>query len=309
MKTTSFLLLVSLLLLPAAGCAPGTPAPPAATPTLEVEPEQGKIVFVSDRDGDFEIYTMNLDGSGVTNITNHPANDWFPAHSPDGRQIAFASDREGKAAFTDRTIYIMNIDGTEQRQFVERITGFPSWSPDGTRIVFTCNTYKSPSLHVRDICVMNTDGTGKVQLTHDKKYDGFPNWSPDGSRIIYGCYPDGNDDVCIMNADGSGQTRLIRDPAKDGCAEWSPDGSRILFSSDRSGSIQLYLVNPDGSDLIQITEGSPKICGTWAPDGTRIVFVAEDGNASNIYIMNADGSEQVQLTNDASHNESAIWVP
>jgi len=251
LKNLKSVLLWLAILLILSSCSPNTPTPEVKDPD--------RIIFVSDRDGNDEIYIMNVDGTEQRNLTNHPANDWFPTHSPDSKQIAFTSDREGEVPYNDRAIYVMNIDGSNQIRISEMGAGFPSWSPDGQKIAFTCKIYDSPATRVRDICVMNIDGTEKTILTNDRKFNGYPNWSPDGSKIIYGCYPDGNDDVCSMNADGSEQTRLIEDPAKDGCAEWSPDGSRILLASDRSGTLQLYLMNSDGSNLTQITE----VLRTW----------------------------------------------
>ena len=86
-------LLATVVLL--AACGSGT-APPLA---------QAKIAFISDRDGNFEIYVMDADGSNPTNLTNNPGRDSFPAWSPDGSKIAFGSDRDG-----NMEIYVMDIE-------------------------------------------------------------------------------------------------------------------------------------------------------------------------------------------------------
>ena len=85
---------------------------------------QNKIAFVSLRDGNFEIYVMNLDGSNPTRLTNNPASDTYPSWSPDEKRIAFTSNRDGNLE-----IYVMNADGSEQRNLTNADDNWPSWSP------------------------------------------------------------------------------------------------------------------------------------------------------------------------------------
>ncbi len=114
---------------------------------------RGRIAFVSDRDGDPEIYVMNADGTGATRLTNSPGGDYHPAWSPDGRRIAFYSERDGNAE-----IYAMNADGTE----VTRLTNHtandydPAWSPDGRSLLFTRN---SPRGTPTRISIVREDGS------------------------------------------------------------------------------------------------------------------------------------------------------
>ena len=118
--------------------------------------EDGKIAFESDRDGDFEVFVMNADGTGVTQLTNNDDWDAVPAWSPNGKQIAFVSDRDG-----DLEIFVMNADGTG----VTRLTDHdaddwgPVWSPNGKQIVFTSDRYGD-----EEIFVMNADGSNVVSL-------------------------------------------------------------------------------------------------------------------------------------------------
>ena len=117
----------------------------------------GKIAFVSVRDGNREIYLMNADGSGQTNLTNDQAEDDDPAWSPDGSKIAFSSNRSGTF-----DIYVMNADGTGVTQVASGAGGnaSPRWSPSGTKIAFTSN--RDGRSH---IYVMNADGSAVTMLT------------------------------------------------------------------------------------------------------------------------------------------------
>ncbi|TMI56052.1 hypothetical protein E6H18_08185, partial [Candidatus Bathyarchaeota archaeon] len=119
----------------------------------------GKIAFVSDRDGNNEIYTMNPDGTGVTRLTFDTVvshNDLSPAWSPDGTKIAFASDRDG-----NYEIYTMNADGSGPTRLTISVRSDlnPAWSPDGTKIAFSTNRDGN-----YDIYVMNVDGSGQTRL-------------------------------------------------------------------------------------------------------------------------------------------------
>jgi hypothetical protein len=130
----------------------------------------GKIAFVSDRDGNDEIYVMNPDGSGQTRLTDNPADDGAPAWSPDGTKIAFTSNRDAG----NFEIYMMNADGSSQTNLTND-PGFddePAWSPDGTKIVF------ASTRGTTDIWVMNADGTGQTNLNNSLAGELKPDWQP-----------------------------------------------------------------------------------------------------------------------------------
>ena len=99
-------------------------------------PKPGKITFESYRDGNYEVYVMNADGTGQMNLTNNPAGDWFPAWSPDGKRIAFDPNRD-----LNFEVYVMNADGTGQVNLTNNPAEdlAPAWSPDGNRIAFYSN--------------------------------------------------------------------------------------------------------------------------------------------------------------------------
>lgn len=181
-----------------------------------------KIVFHSGRDGNFEVYSMNADGTGQTNLTRNDASDALPAVSPDGKKIAFNSDRDsGVGVLPD--IYVMNIDGSD----VKRITtspgqeAGPAWSPDGKQIV-----YHAGLPTALGIFRMNADGTGVTRLTPlgDRSFNAFPVWSPDGKRIAWSSNrnPEGNTEVYTMDAsDGGNVKRVTNQAGFDGRCDWT----------------------------------------------------------------------------------------
>jgi Tol biopolymer transport system component len=123
-----------------------------------------RIAFISDRDGDFDVYTMRPNGSNVRQLTSNDASEFHPDWSPDSRMITFTSDRDG-----DFEVYVMDADGTNQTNVTANSAGddgLSAWSPDGEKIVFLTG-----ELHT-----MNADGSGKVRLTRGPAFES--DWQP-----------------------------------------------------------------------------------------------------------------------------------
>src|SRR2546426_537605 len=181
----------------------------------------GKIAFVSNRDGNNEIYTMNVDGTGVSRLTVNVASDVSPTWSPDGTKIAFVSNRDG-----NNEIYVMNADGTGQTRLTTSTAGdvSPAWSPDGSKIAFASN--RDSGTIFTEIYVMNADGTGQTRLTVNPADDITPAWSPNGTKIAFSTNRDGNYEIYTMNTDGTGATRLTSNAASDALPTWSHDGTK-----------------------------------------------------------------------------------
>jgi len=140
---------------------------------------EGKIAFVSDRDGYGEIYVMDPDGKNQIRLTNNDSKDVSPSFSPDGSKIAFVSDRD---SYRDRygevyirNVYIMNVDGSEQVNLTNNpaIEEDPSFSPDGKKIAFASNRDGN-----YEIYIMNVDGSEQVRLTKNPAGDEWPCFSP-----------------------------------------------------------------------------------------------------------------------------------
>jgi len=274
-----------------------TPTPTHTSTPTPTPPIEGRIAFSTERDGNWEIYAMNADGSGVTRLTNNSADDSSPSWSPDGRRIAFISDRDRNVE-----IYAMNADGSD----VARLTNNsaydhnPSWSPDGRRIAFASDLDGNDEIYA-----MNADGSGLARLTDNSADDWSPSWSPDGRRIAFDSDRDGNREIYAMNADGSGVTNLTNNPATDGDPSWSPDGRRIAFYRGR----EIYAMNADGSSLARLTNNSADDRDpSWSPDGRRIAFASDRDGNFEIYVMNADGSGVTRLTDSPDGDYHPAWT-
>ena len=271
-----------------------------------------QIAFSSDRDGNLEIYTIDTDGTNLVRLTNNPARDTQPAWSPDGRKIAFASDRRNGFSLE---IYVMNADGGGLVQLTSDHPPAvndesPSWSPDGTRIAFASNRGDS-----YDIYVMDADGENPIQLTRGRAKEVNPCWSPDGMKIAF--TSSGNvlkSEIYVMDADGANPVNLTQNPdALNKDPSWSPDGRRIAFESWRMGNHDIYVMNPDGKNVVQLDDHVARDAfPAWSPDGDRIAFTSfRNFMAAEIYVMNVDGSNITQLTQSANQVlvSWAAWRP
>jgi Tol biopolymer transport system component len=264
----------------------------------------GSVVFYSRRGGTLaKIYTMNADGSDVTQVTFGPGNDLWPDISTNGRYIAFASNRSG-----NNEIYVLDLaDGTLTN--VSNSTAddnWPRWSPNGRQLAFHSNRAGN-----YDIYVVDADGGNLHAVTTDPALDQWPDWSPNGKRLAFRRA----NDVYVADARGTEQDveRLTFLPATiDQMPAWSPDGQRIAFMSLREGYCAIFLMNADGSAQTNLTpkgttDPASAWCSrapAWSRDG-RILFMSLRPSTNGdveLFSMADDGTDLVRLTTSAGED-------
>ena len=228
--------------------------------------------------GEADLHAVSADGARSRQLTDSPGEDRDPEVSPDGRRVAFTSDRDG-----NYEIYVVGGDGSD----LVRVTNdpgvdtSPTWSPDGQRLAFVTDRNEGEW----ELYTVGANGTGLTRLTTNTLLDLSPHWSPDGSRIALSRNrPErpGEIDLFVVNSDGTNPIRLTDARSQESRPKWSPAGNRIAFISDTvinlvSGGLVLWaisIIDADGSHREQFTTfSSAAMQGfTWSPDGTRIVF-------------------------------------
>jgi Tol biopolymer transport system component/DNA-binding winged helix-turn-helix (wHTH) protein len=197
----------------------------------------------TDEPGNSEIYLYTLETGKTQNLTNSPKFEADLSFSPDGRQIVFASNRNGN--FELFQLYLMNLDGSNQHRiyYSGGISSSPAWSPDGREIIFANDKEDSRSGNFEIFSIEPETTEAERRLTFRQRYDVFPAFSPDGRKIAFVSEADGNPEIYLMNADGTGRLRLTRNQSADVSPRFSPDGRRLIFSSQRDGDFAIYMLD------------------------------------------------------------------
>ena len=276
----------------------GTPKPAQAA----FPGGKGKIAFASDRitadnpTGDYEIFAMNPDGTGIEQLTFNTAVDDEPAWSPEGNRIAFRSNRDGNTE-----IYVMLYGGffpglvfrlTKNTPWSDEL---PAFSRDGNRIAFVSNRDGDNEIYVMETADTDDDqnGDNQINLTNNSAYDSFPTWSPDGSTIAFTTNQEGNNyEIYTMKEDGSNPLNITNRPTSTDLApNWSPNGTKIAFTSspNATGNDDIYVMDADRAtdDVRRLTKkAAVDTRPAWSPDGSKIAFMSERGGGfADIFVM------------------------
>ena len=272
-------------------------------------PTTDKIVFGASREGNRDLYLMNIDGSEQINITNHPADDIYGAWSPTGEQILFVSDRDG-----GYDLYLMDADGQNLRRVFGKSAHreAPTWSPDAKQIAYTRREQGKRVIYIASI-----DSKKEERLA----IGSGPAWSPDGMEIAY-IVKAGQDrwEMHILNVRTRKQKVFFPPKAMPtwmgSIPAWSPEGDKLAFSWQHKVPLvafedreTIYVVNRDGTGLTQIVDkaGPRATDPVWSPRGDELLYARWKHEAKQIFKIALNGGQSEQLTHVGTWNSPADW--
>jgi Tol biopolymer transport system component len=272
---------------------------------------RGQLAFETDRDGNWEIYVLDVATGLERNLTRRTAQDLSPSWSPDGSQIAFHTDEDGDGT---AELFVIDADGGNPHRLMPPDGGNnwrPSWSPDGERVTYMMGYQLIQVVNVSDGLAQNY-GRGFS-----------PSWSPDGGRLIYYADPDGhlNTDIYMLDVRTKRAYNLTMNAANDWSPAWSPDGHTIAFVSMRDGNNEIYLIDALCTADISRIGGCPRtvhrltdslqneIAPAWSADAHELAFVSKRDDVDQIFVMNTDGSGVQRVTYNLANNRLPVWKP
>ena len=278
-----------------------TPPPPPTKANI------GRIIFTCTR-GDYnQLCLVNADGTGYQQMTSLEANNYYPAYSPLGGSIVYASNQNGGVF----DLFLFVFEGSRLLRLTENIGNVvsPSFSPDGAKILFANRAADGPT------ALWTVSNTGE---NPDLLYAG-PNtivaadWSPDGTTIAFAMAVDqpGAYEVFLMGPDGSNVRQLTYGLAGiGGSLDWSPDGKYLLIYAGPAGDKNIFLVNVEEKTAVQLTNGGNNAASSFSPDGQWIAFNSlRNNDQADIFIMRPDGTGVRQVTDNPEPDWQPQWEP
>lgn len=247
-----------------------------------------KIVFVSERDGNSEIYIIDYDGKRPTKITYNDYIDILPSWSIDNEKILYTSYRNNNPDLFMFHLYA----GKTELVSTGRANYDADWSPEGDKIVYTSTRDGNAEIYTKDM------KTGKMRrLTFNQAIDTTPCWSPNGREIAFTSQRGGSPQIYIMDAEGTNVRRITFEGSYHDSPTWSPDGTRIAYVSRIEGRFDIYTYNLRNNSFSKITEQAGRNENpTWSPDGRHLVFSSNRNGRYQLYSVDYDGRNLKQIT-------------
>ena len=263
---------------------------------------ESKIVFVSNRSGNKEIWEMDYDGYGEHAITHLGGVALSPRISPDSSRLAFV---ELGSHGVNIRMYSFDLNRLVSFPTIGGTTISPAWSPDGLHLAFSSSRSGDPEIYVS-----NAEGGELKRVTESHGPDVSPVWNPKtGAQIAWVSGRTGLPQLYTMESDGTNVQRMT-DTGYAVSPSWSPNGQFLTFAWSRSygpgvpGHQDIYLMDVATKQWVQLThDAGSNDFPSWSPDGRHIVYQSNRTGTTEIWTMLADGTQQQQLTHTGQNTQ------
>ncbi len=256
-----------------------------------------RVAFAArDRNGNKQIYTIGLDGSGLSSVTNNNTINLLPAWSAGG-QVMYTS------YYNDNPdLYV----GANNARVISARPGFSMGAAAGPGGEIAVSLSQDGQA---EIYILDSSGNVLRRCTNDSGEDFAPTWSPDGSQIAFVSDRSGGPQIYLMNSDCSNQRRLTFRGNWNTSPDWSPRGDVIAFTGRSGRRFDIFTVAPESGYMERLTQDQGSNADpTWSPDGRHLVFTStRGGGGARLYISTADGQIQQLLSDRVSGVETPAW--
>lgn len=261
-----------------------------------------RIAVVKKVQGEKHVFTMDIDGDNVRQVTRGGGLNLLPSWSPDGRAIVFTSYR-----YDNPDLFEIGSTGGESKPLSRRpgLNTGGRVSPDGGRIAVTLSQDGNSELYLLD-----RGGTVLKRLTNQWGIDTSPSWSPDGSQVAFVSSRSGHPDLFMLDV-GSGATkRLTFKGTYNQTPAFSPRGTLIAFTArDERNVFDIFTLNVSSGEIKRVTQGQGNNEEpSFSPNGRLLVFTTTRNKGKQLVISTVDGSKQTVLPSMGEHT-SPSWGP
>ncbi len=292
---------------------PGEPGATNTPPIATIDPETtplplpsvpGRIVYTRGTGSGAEIMVMDDDGRNQIALTDNTVYDGEPDWSPDGRLIAFESERGGGV----QQIYVMNANGSDVRQVTEGsvMASHPDWSPDGQVIAYELGTGRAT-----EIAVIPAEGGEPRLLTNNDFGDRAPQFSPDGTRIAYMTQGRGKWEIAVMSYP-EGEVLQVYDCSAPACRfpVWSPDGKSIIYNTlDGTGRVdEVWVLDTESGLAAPLIGDGRNGRPVWSGSGLMVFFNRSVDNNTDLYVYDLSTGDVVRLTTSPDDEYGPDWI-
>jgi len=270
-----------------------------------------EVSFVSDRDGNWEIYLIRADGNNLRRLTNQPADDFDINWASNGRQLAFVSvPKDGPYE-----VHVLDIQNDKAQTVVAagRSQDWqPAWSPAGEWIAYASyRLWDGSSFPQFDVYLVRPDGNEEYNLTNNPANDYEPAWSPDGNWIAFVSGRAGYPAIYLVQPDGAGLKPLTEALGSSANPVWSPDGNFVAFECyTRPNENDICVIDVRNGEWRKLTDHPANDrFPAWSPNGKELVFVSERDGNKEIYLVNMEVGATRNLTNHPAPDWDPHWSP
>lgn len=266
-----------------------------------------RIIFVSDRSGNKELWSMSYDGTDQHQITHYSTISNFPSVSADGKKLAFTSWLHGQPE-----IVILSLETNRRLPFYNQhasMNAFVDFFPDGQHVMFSSTVAGGAA----QLYSANIDGGNLHRITGSNYIEVEPKINPKtGADVVFVSGRSGLPQIYKMNIEGADVQRLSNGEGEATNPCWAPNGAQIAFAWTKGfepGNYNIFVMDVTSRSLVQLTSNEGRNENpSWAPDNAHIAYASKRGKTSQIWVMLANGAAKQQLTTQGS-NEKPVWIP